>query len=195
MVGEGASLAHGAQLAVLRWLQGRPGDVRAILEDLAQEPFGRGWRTLFPLWHAGLGWEGEARRSLDAAAAEGFAGQRSGVEVVGLVDACTLLGDADAARLYELLLPYKDWHLAAGCAAYLAPATTTSGCWPRPRDAGGTPSGTCWRPWRRGRDSRDDHHRAEVFDAAARATRRSSSLPSDVNRGPTTSSRRHERGI
>jgi hypothetical protein len=101
MVGAGASLAHGAQLAVLRWLQGRPGDVRAILEDLAQEPFGRGWRTLFPLWHAGLGWEGEARRSLDAAAAEGFAGQRSGVEVVGLVDACTLLGDADAAaRLY-----------------------------------------------------------------------------------------------
>jgi hypothetical protein len=141
------------------------------------------------------GMEGEARRSLDAAAAEGFAGQRSGVEVVGLVDACTLLGDADAARLYELLLPYKDWHLAAGCAAYLAPATTTSGCWPRPRDAGGTPSGTCWRPWRRGRDSRDDHHQAEVFDAAARATRRSSSLPSDVNRGPTTSSRRHERGI
>jgi hypothetical protein len=120
MVGEGASLAHGAQLAVLRWLQGRPGDVRAILEDLAQEPLGRGWRTLFPLWHAGLGWEGEARRSLDAAAAEGFAGQRSGVEVVGLVDACTLLGDADAAaRLYELLLPHKDWHFAAGCAAYL----------------------------------------------------------------------------
>jgi hypothetical protein len=90
------------------------------LEDLAQEPFGRGWRPLFPLWQAGLGREDEARRSLDAAAADGFAGQPSSVEVVGLVEACALLGDADAAaRLGERLLPYKRWHLTAGGAAYL----------------------------------------------------------------------------
>jgi hypothetical protein len=138
----------------------------------------------------GLGWEEEARRSLDAAAAEGFAGQRSGVEVVGLVDACALLGDADAAaRLYELLLPYKDWHLTAGVAAYLSAGNhhlgvlaATAGRW---RDAErhllaamAAHRRLQARPWLartqqacagmlRGRDSRDDRHRAKVFAAAA----------------------------
>jgi hypothetical protein len=192
MVGEGASLAHGAQLVFLRWLQGRPGDVRAILEDLAQEPFGRGWRTLFPLWHAGLGRQAEARRSLDAAAADGFAGQHSAVEVVGLVEACALLGDANAAaRLYELLLPYKGWHLTAGTAVYLGAGdhhlgmlAAIAGRW---RDAERHLLAAMEqhrhleaRPWLartrqayagmlRGRDGPDDRHRAEVFDAPTRA--------------------------
>jgi DNA-binding SARP family transcriptional activator len=192
MVGEGASLAHGSQLLFLRWLQGRPGDVRAILDDLAQEPLGRGWRKLFPLWHAGLGREAEARRSLDAAAADGFAGQHSGVEVVALVEACALLGDANAAaRLYELLLPYKGWHLTAGIAAYLGAGdhhlgmlAATAGRW---RDATRHLLAALEqhrhleaRPWLartrqayagmlRGRDGPDDRHRAEVFDAPTRA--------------------------
>jgi hypothetical protein len=192
MVGEGASLAHGAQLVFLRWLQGRPGDVRAILEDLVHKPLGRGWRTLFPLWQAGLGWAAEARRSLDAAAADGFAGQHSAVEVVGLVEACALLGDANAAaRLHELLLPYKGWHLTAGTAAYLGAGdhhlgmlAAIAGRW---RDAERHLLAAMdqhrrldARPWLartrqayagmlRGRDGRDDRHRAEVFEAATRA--------------------------
>jgi DNA-binding SARP family transcriptional activator len=192
MVGEGASLAHGTQLVFLRWLQGRPGDVRAILEDLSQEPLGRGWRKLFPLWHAGLGREAEARRSLDAAAADGFAGQHSGVEVVALVEACALLGDANAAaRLYELLLPYKGWHLTAGVAAYLGAGdhhlgmlAATAGRW---RDAAGHLLAAMEqhrhleaRPWLarsrqayagmlRGRAGADDRRRAEAFDAPTRA--------------------------
>jgi DNA-binding SARP family transcriptional activator len=192
MVGEGASLAHGTQLVFLRWLQGHPGDVRAILEDLAQEPLGRGWRKLFPLWHAGLGWEEDARRGLDAAAAGGFAGQHGGVEVVALVEACALLGDANAAaRLYELLLPYKDWHLTAGSAAYLGAGdhhlgmlAATAGRW---RDAERHLLAAMEqhrhleaRPWLartrqayagmlRGRGGRGDLDRAEGFDAATRA--------------------------
>jgi DNA-binding SARP family transcriptional activator len=192
MVGEGASMTHGAQLVFLRWLQGRPGDVRAALEDLAQEPFGRGWRRLFPLWHAGLGWKAGARRGLDAAAADGFAGQRSGVEVVGLVGACALLGDADAAaRFYRLLLPYEGWHLTGGGPVYLGAGdhhlgmlAATAGRWNEAerhllaamaahRRLGALPWLTLTRQvyagMLRGRGRSDDGHRAQVFDAATRA--------------------------
>jgi hypothetical protein len=62
---DGAVLhTHGAQLVFLRWLQGRPDDVRALLEKLGREPGGRGWRTLLPLAAAGQGREREARRAV-----------------------------------------------------------------------------------------------------------------------------------
>jgi len=65
---DGAVLhTHGAQLVFLRWLQGRPDDVRALLQQLGREPAGRGWRMLLPLAAAGQGREAEARRALDAA--------------------------------------------------------------------------------------------------------------------------------
>jgi DNA-binding SARP family transcriptional activator len=192
LVGEGASLAHGTQLVFLRWLQGRLDDVRATLEELAQEPFGHGWRALLPLWHAGLGREAEARRDLDAAAGGGFAGQHSSVEVVGLVGACALLGDGDAAaRLYELLLPYRGWHLTAGVAAYLGAGdhhlgmlAATAGRWKDAEQhlltAMAEHRRLGARPWLvltrqayagmlRGRDRRGDRHRAEAFGAATRA--------------------------
>jgi DNA-binding SARP family transcriptional activator len=119
-VDEAVFQAHGAQLLFGRWLQGRPDDVRALLERFTGEPPGAGWRRLLPLASVGQGREAEARRALDASAANGFAGWRSGVEVVGLVGACALLGDAAAAaRLHRLLLPYKGWHLGAGPMVYL----------------------------------------------------------------------------
>jgi DNA-binding SARP family transcriptional activator len=191
-VGEGTSLAYSTQLIFLRWLQGRPDDVRTIVEGLVRQPLGRGWRTLLLLAYPGQRLEAEARRGLLAAAADGFAGRRSGVEVVGLVGACALLGDGSAAAgLYELLLPYKGWHLSAGPTVYLGAGdhhlgmlAATAGRWDEARRhlfaAMAMHRGLNARPWLaltrqayagmlRGRDRRGDRQRAGRFDAATRA--------------------------
>jgi DNA-binding SARP family transcriptional activator len=183
---------HGAQLVFLRWLQGRPDDVRALLQQLEREPAGRGWRVLLPLAFAGQGREAEARRALDAAAANGFTGWRSAVEVVGLVGACALLGDAGtAARLHRLLLPYRGWHLGAGPMVYLGAGdhhlgllAATAGRWSDAeqhllaamaahRRLGAQPwlvlTRQAYAGMLRARDRRGDLDRAEVFDAATRA--------------------------
>jgi hypothetical protein len=183
---------HGAQLVFLRWLQGRPDEVRALLERLGTEPAGRGWRTLLPLAAAGQGREGEARRALDAAAATDFGGWRSAVEVVGLVGACALLGDAGAAaRLHPLLLAHRGWHLAAGPMVYLGAGdhhlgmlAATAGRWSDAERhllaAMAAHRRLGARPWLvltrqayagmlRGRGRRGDLDRAEEFDAATRA--------------------------
>jgi DNA-binding SARP family transcriptional activator/tetratricopeptide (TPR) repeat protein len=189
---DGAVLhVYGAQLVFLRWLQGRPEDVRVLLGELGRELGGRGWRTLLPLAATGQGREAEARRALDAAAA-GLAGWRSAVEVVGLVGASTLLGDADAANaLYQLLLPYRGWHLAAGPMVYLGAGehhlgmlAATAGRWNEAERhlfaAMAAHRRLGARPWLvltrqavagmlRGRGRRDDLRRAAVFDGATRA--------------------------
>jgi DNA-binding SARP family transcriptional activator len=185
-------LAHGAQLVFLRWLQGRPGEVRALLRRLERELGGRGWRTLLPLAAAAQGREAEARRALDAAAADGFGGWRGAVEVVGLVGACALLGDARvAATLHGLLQPYQGWHLTAGPMVYLGAGdhhlgilAATAGRWDDAERhllaAMAAHRRLGARPWLvltrqayagmlRGRARRDDLDRAEVFDAATHA--------------------------
>jgi DNA-binding SARP family transcriptional activator len=182
---------HGAQLVLLRWLQGRPGEVRALLQRLGRQPAGRGWRTLLPLADAAQGREAESRRALDAAA-NGFGGWRSAVEVVGLVGCCALLGDAGAAaRLHRLLLPYRGWHLGAGPMVYLGAGdhhlgmlAATAGRWDHAEGhllaAMAAHRRLGARPWLaltrqayagmlRGRGRRGDRDRAEVFDAATRA--------------------------
>jgi DNA-binding SARP family transcriptional activator len=183
---------HGAQLVFLRWLQGRPDQVRALLQRLGREPAGQGWRTLLPLAAAGQGREGEARRALDAAAANGFGGWRSAVEVVGLIGCCALLGDAGtAARLYPLLLPYRGWHLGAGPMVYLGAGdhhlgmlAATAGRWADAerhllaamaahRRLGAHPwlalTRQAYAGMLRGRGRGDDPDRARVYEEAARA--------------------------
>jgi len=188
---EAVADTHGAQLVLMRWLQGRPDDVRALLERLARRPLGRGWRPLLPLASVGQRREAEARRDLDAAAADGFAGWRSGVEVVALVGACALLGDAGAAAtLYQRLQPYGGWHLGAGPMVYLGAGdhhlgvlAATAGRWNDAerhlQTAMAVHRRLGARPWLaltrqayagmlRGRGRHDDHHRAEAFDRATR---------------------------
>jgi DNA-binding SARP family transcriptional activator len=114
-IGEAATLAYGAQLVLLRWLQGRPAEVAALLDDLIgrQPSAARGWSGLLAFAYPGLGRDADARRHLDAAAADGFAA-RSSAELVGLAGVCARLGDGAAAdRLYRLLLPWAGHHLAA----------------------------------------------------------------------------------
>jgi hypothetical protein len=189
---EAVADTHGTQLVLMRWLQGRPDEVRALLEELARGPLGRGWRPLLPLAAVGQRREAEARRDLDTAAADGFAGWRSGVEVVALVGACALLGDAGAAAtLYRRLQPYRGWHLGAGPMVYLGAGdhhlgvlAATAGRWSEAerhllaamaahRHLGARPwlalSRQAYAGMLRGRGGHDDLHRAEAFDRATRA--------------------------
>jgi hypothetical protein len=182
--------SHGAQLVLLRWLQGRPGEARALLQRLGREPVGGGWRALLPLADAAQGREAEARRALDAAA-DGFQGWRSAVEVVGLVGCCALLDDAAAARLHRRRLPYSGWHLGAGPMVYLGAGhhhlgmlAATAGRWADAerhllaamaahRRLGAHPwlvlTRQAYAGMLRGRGRGDDLDRAAVLDAATRA--------------------------
>ena len=115
-LGATASLAHGAQLVFLRWLQGRPGRWRRCSRtSAAQQAWGaRAWPRLLGLAYAGQGREADARRLLEAT----MAAPGAGPSVAGLVaetGACAQLGDAAAAgRLSRLLAPWAGHHLATG---------------------------------------------------------------------------------
>jgi DNA-binding SARP family transcriptional activator len=192
-LGAPAMLAHGAQLVFLRWLQGRPGEVEALLERLgAQQPWAaQAWPRLLPLAWAGQGRDAEARRQLDAAMAAGLGPLPNVAVLVALVGACAQLGDGAAARrLAGLLAPWAGRHLAAGH-TYLGAAdhhlgilAATAGCWEDGRDhfraALAAHERLGARPWQaltaqahagmlRGRDGRGDRSRAADLDATARA--------------------------
>ncbi len=147
--GAAASLAHGAHLVFLRWLQGRPDEVEALLERLiAQQAWGtHAWPKLLPLAYAGQAREADARRRLDAAMAALPGGRPSITELVAAVAACGQLGDGDAAgRLWPLLLPGPATTWPPATPTWARP-TTTSASWPPRPGAGGKASGTSRPPW------------------------------------------------
>jgi hypothetical protein len=186
-------LAHGGQLVFLRWLQGRPGEVEALLERLITQQAWAAhlWSRLLPLAYAGQGHDAEARRQLERAMAGGL-GDRPGVaRLVALVGACAQLGDAAAAgRLAGLLAPWAGHHLASGhtylgaADHHLAVLAATAGRWEDSRDlfraALATHERLGARPWQaltaqayagmlRGRDGSGDRVRAAGLDATASA--------------------------
>jgi DNA-binding SARP family transcriptional activator len=192
-LGAPALLAHGAHLVFLRWLQGRPDEVEALVERLgAQQPWApRVWTRLLPLAWAGQGRDAQARRQLEEAMAGGLEGRPGVAAVVPLVGACAHLGDAGAAgRLAELLAPWAGHHLAAGH-TYLGAAdhhlgilAATAGRWEDSLDhfqAAMAAHGRLGaRPWQaltaqayagmlRGRDRPGDRARAADLDATAHA--------------------------
>jgi tetratricopeptide (TPR) repeat protein len=194
-LGDAATLAYGAQLVFLRWLQGRPAEVEAVLERLiAQQPStAHGWRRLLPLAYAGQGRDADARHHLDAATAHGLAG-RSIAELVALVGACGHLGDGGAAnQLYRLLSPWAGHHLAAGhiylgaADHHLAILAATTGRWEDSlrhfRVALAAHRRLGARPWQaltsqayagmlRGQGGPDGRDHAAALEAAARADAR-----------------------
>jgi DNA-binding SARP family transcriptional activator len=192
-LGAPAILAHGGQLVFLRWLQGRPGEVEALLERLAAQQAwaARTWSRLLPLAYAGQGRDAEARRQLEAALAGGLGDWPNVANLVALTGACAQLGDGAAAgRLAELLAPWAGHHLASGH-VYLGAAdhhlgvlAATAGRWQDSRAnfraALAAHERLGARPWQaltaqahagmlRGRDRPGDRSRAADLDATAHA--------------------------
>jgi DNA-binding SARP family transcriptional activator len=193
-VGAAAAMAHGAQLVFLRWLQGRPGQIEAVLDRLAAEQAwaAGAWPALLPLAYAGQGRDADTRPLLDRAMAA-LGGRRPGVAgLVALVGACAQLGDGAAAgRLSALLAPWAGHHLAAG-QVYLGAAghhlgilAATAGRWEDSlgylRAALAAHERLGARPWQaltaqavagalRGRDQPGDQDLAAAMDATANAS-------------------------
>jgi tetratricopeptide (TPR) repeat protein len=108
-----AASAHLGQSTLLRWEQGRLGELRdawhALIEQFPQAGFGRGWLSVA---NAELGRTEEARLVLRAAVDEVLVLPRNGLWLLALASsalAAAQLGeDEAAAALYPLLLPYAD---------------------------------------------------------------------------------------
>jgi hypothetical protein len=186
-------MANDLLLVFLRWLQGRPGEVAALLERLAAERAwgSQAWPRLLPLAYAGQGRQAEARQALDAALDGGLDDRAAMAVLVALVGACAQLGDAAAAdRLAGLLAPWAGHHLA-GPELYLGPAdhhlgmlAATAGRWDDSRRHFRVALAATWRlrarPWHalaarayagmlRGRGRPGDTERAAALDATGRA--------------------------
>jgi hypothetical protein len=193
-VGAAAAMAHGAQLVFLRWLQGRHGQVEAVLDRLAAEQAwaAGAWPALLPLAYAGQGRDADTRPLLERAMAA-LGGRRPGVAgLVALVGACAQLGDGAAAgRLSALLAPWAGHHLAAGqiylgaAGHHLGILAATAGRWEDSlrylRAALAAHERLGARPWQaltaqavagalRGRDQPGDQDLAAAMDATAHAS-------------------------
>jgi len=193
-IGAAAAIAHDAQLVFLRWLQGRPGQVEALLDRLAaQQTWATGaWPALLPLAYAGQGRDADARRLLDRAMAALPSRRQSAAGLVALVGACAQLGDGAAAgRLSALLAPWAGHHLAAGqiylgaAGHHLGILAATAGRWEDSlghlRTAMAAHERLGARPWQaltaqalagtlRGRDQPGDQDLAAAMDATAHAS-------------------------
>jgi tetratricopeptide (TPR) repeat protein len=102
-----------AQLAMLRWTQGRIGEVEDIVRRFADAaPAIVGWRAALARIYCDLGRDEEARRELERLDEMGFANlprYNGWMNMMALLaEVCAHLEDRDrAAALYELLLPFE----------------------------------------------------------------------------------------
>jgi tetratricopeptide (TPR) repeat protein len=115
-VGDADALSwFGAQLVLLRWLQGRGAELLPYLNDLSESPTlaetNDGFDAAIAALAAAAGRVDEARAALQRLRARGLAALRNSsawlVKMQGVVEAAYILGDAGVAReAYALLAPY-----------------------------------------------------------------------------------------
>jgi class 3 adenylate cyclase len=113
---------YGAQLAYLRYFQGRLQELAALLDAGAEQHPQPAWRAAAAWAHATLGNEEAARRYLAPLVADDFAAMpQDGNWPAGmtlLAQALYEIGEVEPApRLYELLLPFAESNVFAGGAA------------------------------------------------------------------------------
>ena len=102
-----------AQLAMLRWTQGRIGEVEELVRRFADAAPGIvGWRAALARIYCDLGREAEARRELDRLDRRGFTAlprYNGWLNMMALLaEVCAHLGEARrAAAVYDLLLPFE----------------------------------------------------------------------------------------
>lgn len=113
-----AALQWAGQLLVLRRMQGRLDEVAAMADaTAAQYPATSVWRSAMLVIHVERGEHAAARALLDQLATNDFEDVPRDFgwmpSLVGIAEACGLLGDARrATRLYDLLLPYAKLNVA-----------------------------------------------------------------------------------
>lgn len=122
---------YGAQLCVIRWDQGRLGELADVVLAQSEGPDGLPiHRALAALALAEGDRLAEARAVVDAGAVDGFALPVDTIWLAGTViwgEACVLCGRAEHAdRLLELLLPWKHQVAFTGLAVHGAAAHTAA---------------------------------------------------------------------
>jgi hypothetical protein len=131
-----------AQLAMLRWTQGRMGEVETVVRRFADAaPAIVGWRAAVARIHCELGRDAEARRELERLDQQGFASlprYNGWLNMIALLsEVCAHLGDAPRARtLYQLLVPFERRNVVTAQCVFDGPASrylgifaTTYGDW------------------------------------------------------------------
>ena len=131
-----------AQLAMLRWTQGRMGEVEVVVRRFADAaPAIVGWRAALARIHCELGRDAEARRELEWLDHRGFAHlprYNGWLNMVALLsEVCAHLGETTrAAALYQLLLPFERRNVVTAQCVFDGPASrylgilaTTFGDW------------------------------------------------------------------
>jgi class 3 adenylate cyclase len=114
---------YGAQIAYLRYFQGRLEELAVVLSDGAEKhPYQPVWQTAAAWAYASLGDEAACRRYLEPLLADDCAMlPQDGNWPAGMslmVQAMYEIGESgQAARLYERLLPYAERNIFAGSAA------------------------------------------------------------------------------
>jgi tetratricopeptide (TPR) repeat protein len=122
-----------AQLAMLRWNQGRIGEVEEVVRRFADSAPGIvGWRAALARIYCDLGRDAEARRELDRLDQMGFATlprYNGWLNMMALLaEVCAHLGDAArAATLYPLLLPFERRNVVTAQCCFDGPVATYLG--------------------------------------------------------------------
>jgi tetratricopeptide (TPR) repeat protein len=131
-----------AQLSMLRWTQGRIGEVEDVVRRFADAAPGIvGWRAALARIYCDLGREAEAHRELERLDQKGFDDlprYNGWLNMMALLaEVCSHLGDSDrAAAVYRLLLPFERRNVVtAQCcfdgpvARFLGILAATTGNW------------------------------------------------------------------
>jgi class 3 adenylate cyclase/tetratricopeptide (TPR) repeat protein len=111
--GEFATGVYGVQMFTIRREQGRLAEVAPVLRRFLDEhPQDAAWRPGLAVIASDLGFDQAAERAFGEMASAGFAfaaDAKRGLTLSYLAEVCARLGDAaQAGRLYEQLLPYRD---------------------------------------------------------------------------------------
>lgn len=135
-------VGFGCQMLLLRWEQGRLGELEPIAKNFVQQfPKVPGWRSLLSWLYSEIGRKPEAQEELDRLAANGFGDIPRDWwwlnSLSMLAESCALLGDEDhAAQLYDSLLPYGERNVGVTgficfgpCSRFLGILARTMGRW------------------------------------------------------------------
>ncbi len=131
-----------AQLTMLRWTQGRIGEVEELVRRFADAAPGIvGWRAALSRIYCALGREAEARRELERLDQMGFSNlprYNGWMNMMALLsETCAHLGDAQrAAAVYKLLQPFERRNVVTAQCVFDGPVSrflgilaTTMGDW------------------------------------------------------------------